>query len=496
MPLLVAVDAGTTSVRALAVDVDGQVVDLEARALRSTFPAPGLVEQDPSEILALVDLTLDALGDRLAGAGHEVAAVGITNQRETTVVLDRAAGPVAPAIVWQDRRGAPRTAELTASGEAISIRAATGLPQDPYFSATKMEWLVRSGATAGIGALGLCTVDTLVAWHLTGGPAGGRFVTDASNASRTMLYDLARGDFSDELCEVFSVPREALATVVPSAGLIGTLARRGRPLDGVPLCAVLGDQQAALLGERCTAPGEVKATFGTGAFLLANAGAVRPADVDGLVTTVAWDLADRGGRAFALEGAAFVAGAAIQWLGDELGLLERPADAGALAASVDDAGGVAFVPALSGLGSPFFDADARGAIVGLSSSTTRAHLVRATVEALAFEARAMLDAMGHGGVELTELRIDGGAAAMDLLCGLVADTSGLVVRRARSLEATAIGAALCAGIGVGLLGLDEVASGFDEDRRFVPQDHGALEGAYTAWLDAVERTRAYARRAP
>ncbi len=495
MHRLVAVDAGTTSVRSIATDLNGNVLEVAQRELTQSFPAPGLVEHDASEILEHVDATLHEVAARLDARGDDVAAIGITNQRETTVALDRATGrPLAPAIVWQDRRTASACAALVERGDAQLVRAVTGLPIDPYFSATKMQWLLGTGRLDGADDLGLCTVDTLVCWHLTGGVRGGAFVTDRSNASRTMLYDLDADAWSAELCELFGVPRSALAELRPSCGVLGTLdAAVVGPLAGTPVASILGDQQAALFGQRCTRPGMVKATYGTGAFLLANAGEHRPRDVDGIVTTVAWDLGEHGGRSIALEGAAFVAGAAIQWLRDELGVAATSPEVGALAASVEDAAGAMFVPALVGLGSPWWDPDARGTLVGLSRGVTRAHVARAVVDALAFQGRAMLEAMREG-IALSELRIDGGAAAMDLLCQQLADGARTTVRRPTSVEATAIGAALCAGIAVGLMTLGDVEASWREEACFEPSEPTFADLAYEGWLDQVARARSLGSR--
>jgi glycerol kinase len=487
---LVAVDAGTTSVRALAVDESGAVLDVESRPLTQSYPALGRVEHDATEILALVDETVSILVRRLDAVGDAVAAIGVTNQRETTVALDRDDGTIlAPAIVWQDRRTATFCDELARAGHAADVRARTGLTLDPYFSATKMRWLLDHAPLDHARRLGLCTVDTLVCWHLTGGARGGTYATDASNASRTLLYDLDAAAFSDELCALFGVPREALPELRASCGTYGAVAKGSATgLDGVPVAAVLGDQQAALFGLRCFAPGMAKATFGTGAFLLANAGQNRPTAVDGLVTSVAWDLGEFGARQFAREGSAFVAGAAIQWLRDELGLVARADEVGPLADSVPDSAGAYFVPALTGLGSPWWEPDARGALSGLSRGVTSAHVARAVVESLAFQARAMLDAMREGGTELRELRVDGGAAAMDLLCALLADGARLRVRRPHSVEATAVGVALLAGVAVGEVGLDALEAGFDEERAFEPRDPTVADLGYEAWLEAVRRS--------
>ena len=496
MRVLLAVDAGTTGVRALAVDALGGVVDVAYRDLTQCYPEPGWVEHDAADILSLVDDTLRELAARLEAARHEVVALGITNQRETTVAIDRSDGrALAPAIVWQDRRTAPQCAMLVESGDATTIRARTGLAADPYFSATKMQWLLEHAPLDGARELGLCTIDTLVAWHLTGGADGGRYVTDASNAARTMLYDLDAAAWCPVLCSLFSIPTGALATIVPSCGAIGAVAASIDPwLAGVPVAGILGDQQAALFGQRCTSPGMVKATFGTGAFLLANAGTARPESGDGLLTTVAWDLGEHGPRSFALEASAFVAGAAIQWLRDDLGLIATAAEVAALAESVTDANGATFVPALAGLGSPWWDPSARGALMGLSRGVTSAHVARAVVESLGFLGRAMLDAMRSGDVELTELRVDGGAAAMDLLCQLLANGTGLVVRRPLSVEATAIGAAMIAGMATGELDLAGLEATWAPDASFEPHEDVVGDAAYATWLDAVSRTRALGDR--
>jgi glycerol kinase len=496
--VLVAVDAGTTGVRALAVDVHGRVLAIAYRTLAQSYPAPGRVEHDAAEILAHVDDALLELGRTLHAEGHRIEAIGITNQRETTVALDRDDGRIlAPAIVWQDRRTAPQCAALAASGAAATIRARTGLPCDPYFSATKMRWLLDHAPLDGAARLGLCTIDTLVCWHLTGGALSGAYVTDASNASRTMLYDLDAGDFTDELCELLGVPRTSLATLTASSAVAGAVAAPTLPaLRGIPVAGILGDQQAALFGQRCLADGMVKATFGTGAFLLANAGTTRPADVDGLVTTVAWDLGGHGPRAFALEGSAFVAGAAIQWLRDDLGLVHDSAEVGPLAGSVDDANGALFVPAFTGLGSPWWDPAARGSLVGLSRGVTRAHVARAVVESLAHQGRAILEAMREGGVGLAELRVDGGASAMDLLCQLLADGTRCTVRRPRSIESTAIGAALAAGLATDCVTLEELADSWEADATFEPGDAPFADTRYEGWLDAVRRVRDLGSAAP
>ena len=407
MAKVVAVDAGTTGVRALAVDEQARVTDVAYRELTQHFPRPGWVEHDPAEIWDAVRASLAELGARLADAGDTVAAIGITNQRETLVAFDRSTGrPLYNAIVWQDRRTAALCAELIAAGHLPLVRATTGLVLDPYFSATKAAWLLRDGdlaLDAGDPNLSFCTVDAWVLWQLTGGPAGGVYATDPSNASRTLLLDTATLSWSPELCDLFGVPLHTLPEVRPSAGRFGTaaldhLGSAGALLDGVPVSGVLGDQQAALFGQACFEPGMGKVTYGTGSFALVNAGPDRPPPPDGLTVSCAWDLgahadAAHGRVAYALEGSTFVSGAAIQWLRDGLGIISSAAEVGPLAASIPDSGGVTFVPALTGLGSPWWDPTARGIVTGLTRGAGRAQLARACVEAMAFQVRDMTDAM-------------------------------------------------------------------------------------------------------
>src|ERR1700735_1544327 len=389
--VVVAIDAGTTGVRALAVDGQARATDVAYRERTHHFPRPGWVEHDPGDIWDSVRATLAELGSRLVERGDTVAAIGITNQRETLVAFDRSTGrPLHRAIVWQDRRPAALCAELTAAGHLPFVRATTGLVLDPYFSATKAAWLLRHGdlaLTADDPNLSFCTVDSWVLWNLTGGTRGGTYATDPSNASRTLLLDTASLSWSPELCALFGVPPHTLPEVRPSAGrfgaaALGDLGPAAAVLDGVPVSGVLGDQQAALFGQACFEPGMVKVTYGTGSFALANAGPERPPAPDGLTVSCAWDLGehadDAHGRvAYALEGSTFVSGAAIQWLRDGLGIISSAAEAGPLAASVPDSGGVTFVPALTGLGSPWWDPHARGIVTGLTRGIGRAPFVRA-----------------------------------------------------------------------------------------------------------------------
>jgi glycerol kinase len=506
MALVVAIDAGTTGVRTMVVDETGSVVDLAYREISQHFPQPGWVEQDPVEIWSAVRATLVEIGDRLSARPGAVAAVGIANQRETVVAFDRRTGtPRHRAIVWQDRRTAGHCTELERDGWLPLVRARTGLVLDPYFSATKMAWLLRHAvdserATPGL-ALG--TVDSWILWNLTGGPDGGVFATDHSNASRTSLFDTEQMSWSDELCGVFGVSPDVLAEVRPSVGRFGLVRAGGAiplpaALDEVPVSGMAGDQHAALFGQACFAPGTAKVTYGTGSFVLVNAGAARPSPPEGLLATVAWHLGAHGGPegpvAYALEGAAFASGAAIQWLRDGIGILDRVRDIGPLAESVPDAGGVCFVPAFTGLGSPSWDPSARGAIIGLTQGSGRAVLARAVVEAIAYEVRSITDAMASSGRTVVELRADGGVAALDLLLRLQANQSRIPVTRPAHLESTALGAAALAGLAEGVWGsLTDIADLRRTDARFEPSGSSDLADAdYQRWRAALERSKGWA----
>jgi len=513
MSKVVAIDAGTTGVRALAVDERARVVDVAYRELTQHFPRPGQVEHDPAEIWEAVRATLAELGGRLAGAGETVAAVGITNQRETLVAFDRSSGrPLHRAIVWQDRRSAPLCAELLDAGHLPLVRAATGLVLDPYFSATKAAWLLRHGdlsLEAGHPDLSFCTVDTWVLWNLTGGARGGTYATDPSNASRTLLFDTAARRWSPELCDLFGVPAHTLPEVRPSAGRIAAVAcddlgPASAVLDGVAVSGILGDQQAALFGQACFAPGMVKVTYGTGSFVLANAGPDRPPAPEGLTVSCAWDLGDHrvpgaGPVAYALEGSAFVSGAAIQWLRDGLGIISSAAEVGPLAASVPDSGGITFVPALTGLGSPWWDPEARGIVTGLTRGAGRAQLARACIEAMSFQVRDITDAMAAASSHpLAVLRADGGAAAMDLLLELQAEQSRMPVARPASLESTALGAAAVAGLAEGVWSsTDELAGLWQAEAVFEPQLPAELADAlHAVWRRAVVKSMGWAAAPP
>ena len=469
MKYVLALDQGTTSSRAILFDARGRAVASAQRELTQHFPQPGWVEHDPDEIWR----TQLACGrEVLAGAGiapGDVVAIGITNQRETTLLWDRTSGrPLAPAIVWQDRRTAGHCAELKAAGHEALFRSRTGLVLDPYFSGTKLAWLLAAipGARqrAERGELAFGTVDSWLVWQLTGGR---RHVTDSSNASRSLLFDIRRGVWDDELLGLLDIPRALLPEVVPGSGPVATC---DRDLFGAEsaIAGIAGDQQAATFGQACFAPGMAKNTYGTGCFMLMNTGASATASTRGLLTTVAWD--NGGGIVFALEGSVFMAGAITQWLRDGLGIIRSTGEIEALAGSVPDAGGVVMVPAFSGLGAPWWDPGARGTLLGMTRGTSHAHIARAALDAIALQSADLAGAMvADSGIALAELRVDGGAARNNLLMQLQADLLGVPVVRPVVTETTALGAAYLAGIGVGLwAGQEEVAAQWQLERRFEP----------------------------
>jgi glycerol kinase len=494
MPVVVAIDAGTTGVRAAAFRDDGSAAGYAYREFTQHFPRPGWVEHDPLEIWDAVRATLAELVERLGD--EAVAAVGITDQRETIVAWDRRTGqPLHRAIVWQDRRTATRCDALREAGREPAIRAATGLVLDPYFSASKAEWLLTEGGVATGPDLALGTIDTWILWNLTGGPEGGVFATEPSNASRTMLFDLRALAWSDELLDLFGVPRSALPEVRPSSGRFGaTVAGTGLPA-GIPVSGIAGDQQAALFGQACLEPGMAKNTYGTGSFVLMHVGGTCPEPVEGLLTTVAWTLAD-GTASYALEGAIFATGAAVQWLRDGLGVIERAEETAALAASVEDTGGVFVVPAFTGLGSPWWDPYARGTVVGITRGTGRAHLARAVLESIALQTRDVVQAMSAAsGHDVPSLKADGGASANDVLLQLQADHLGVPVARPVVQETTALGAAYLAGLAEGVWSTTaDIVANWQLDARFEPQvDQAALAPQHAAWARALERSRDWAR---
>jgi glycerol kinase len=428
-------------------------------------------------------------------APGDIGAIGIANQRETTVLWERATGrPVAPAIVWQDRRTASRCDALRQAGHEALFARKTGLVLDAYFSGTKLAWLLDNVPGARLraerGELAFGTIDCWLAWQLS---AGQVHATDASNASRTLLFDIHAGRWDDELLGLLDIPRSVLPAVVASSGTLATTACEGLP-RGIPVAGVAGDQQAALFGQACQQPGMAKNTYGTGCFLLMNTGARAALSTRRLVSTVAWRIGER--TTYALEGSVFVAGAAIQWLRDGLGLIERASDMDALAGSVADSAGVQFVPALAGLGAPYWDPHARGTIVGITRGTTRAHLARATLEAIAFQSAELIEAMASdSGIALKELRVDGGATASDLLMQIQADLLGVPVVRPKVTETTALGAAYLAGLAVGFWKDEaEIAALWARQRVFEPamaRDEAAAR--LGEWRRAVERARDWAR---
>jgi glycerol kinase len=487
MPVL-AIDAGTTGVTALVVSEAGEVVGRGYREFAQLFPRPGWVEHEPEDIWTA---TLAACRQALEAAPEPPTAVGVTNQRETAVLWDRQRlRAPRTAVVWQDRRSAAVCDRLREAGHEPRVAELTGLRLDPYFTGTKLAWLAEHDgrAWAGVrdGQTAVGTVDSYVIARLTGGT---RHVTDPSNASRTLLYDLSAGGWSDELCELFSVPRAALPEVVPSSGVVGETDPAAFLGLRLPVAGIAGDQQAALFGQACYQPGQSKCTYGTGSFVLVNTGGTPVRSAAGLLSTVAWDIGD--GLVYALEGAIFVTGAAVQWLRDGLGLIGSAPEIEGLAAAVPDSGGVVFVPALTGLGAPDWDPHARGTILGLTRGTTRAHLARATLEAIAFEVRDVVDVMvSEAGIELPELSADGGAAANDLLCQLQADQLGAPVRRPEVTETTGLGAAFLAGLGTGVWSSTaELARTWRLDRRFTPTAGARDDGRHAHWRRAVDRAK-------
>jgi glycerol kinase len=493
--VILALDQGTTSSRAIVFDRDGRIVGFDQREFTQHFPQPGWVEHDPVDIwnsqLAVAEGALRAAGVVAA----DVAAIGITNQRETTLLWDRRTGaPVANAIVWQDRRTAPQCEALRARGLGELVTAQTGLLLDPYFSATKIAWLLEGvaglRARAEAGEIAFGTVDTWLIWNLTGGE---RHVTDVTNASRTMLFDIHRLAWSDELLAALNVPRAILPEVLPCTADFGTTAPS---LFGGPIriAGVAGDQQAALVGQAGFREGIAKNTYGTGSFVVLNTGGRIVRSEHGLLATIAYAF-EPARATYALEGSIFVTGAAVQWLRDGLGIIERSGDVEALARTVDDNGGCFFVPAFTGLGAPHWDPHARGTIVGLTRGTRRGHLARAALEAMAYQTADVVEAMERdAGLRLAELRADGGAAANALTMQVQADVLGVPVVRPAVLETTALGAAYLAGLQVGYWDdVATVARQWREDARFTPaMAAGAREAALATWRRAVERSRGWA----
>jgi glycerol kinase len=491
---VISIDQGTTGTTVLVLDEELAVRGRGYREFRQIYPEPGWVEHDPDDIWASVTGALGAALQAARLQPHEIAAIGITNQRETTVVWDRATGrPVHHAIVWQDRRTADTCAALRARGVEARVRQLTGLPIDPYFSGTKVKWILDRDpalrARAAKGELAFATVDGYLVHRLTG---GAEHLVDVTNASRTLLFDLRDLDWSSELCELLDVPRALLPRVVSSSATPGALGvTRGVPglPDGVPICGIAGDQQAALFGQACFDPGDAKCTYGTGAFILMNTGGEPVPSRSGLITTVAWRLGD-GELAYALEGSAFIAGAAVQWLRDGLGLISSASEIEALARSVPDSGGVVVVPAFAGLGAPYWRAEARGVITGLTRGTTKAHLARATLEGVALQNVDILRAMERdSGRALRVLKVDGGAAANDLLMQYQSDVLGVSISRPALVETTALGAAFLAGLGAGMwTSKDAIRRTWREQARFEPaSERGWVTEHLARWAAAIEK---------
>jgi glycerol kinase len=488
---VIAIDAGTTGVRSRAIfakstaAADPTIAAYQEFTQR--FPQPGWVEHDATEIWDAVKATLNDVVQRVGI--DNVAAIGITNQRETVLAWNRRTGmPYGTAIVWQDRRTAGRCDHLAADGWLLKVRETTGLVLDPYFSGSKVEWLLANRSIPIDDDLAIGTIDTWLLWNLTGGSV---HATDPSNASRTMLFDIRSLQWSDEMCTLFGVPTSALPTVMPSSGRFGITSDACGAPAGIPISGVAGDQQAALFGQACFAPGMAKNTYGTGSFILLNVGEQCPPVAEGMLTTVGWTLAD-GSRTYALEGAIFVTGAAVQWLRDGLGVIANAAEVGPLAATVTDNGGVYLVPAFAGLGSPWWDPYARGTIVGITRGSTKAHLARAVVEAMAYQTRDAMDAMSAvAGVQMKDLRVDGGASAMDEMLQFQADQLGVTVRRPADQETTALGAAYLAGLAEGVWpSLDAIAAEWSVEAVFEPAaDRLLADLGHATWKRAVERSR-------
>jgi glycerol kinase len=491
MPHVLALDQGTTSSRALVFDETGSIVSLAQLEFQQIFPEPGWVEHDPQEIW---DTQLAVARKALAEAGlkaGDLSAIGITNQRETTVVWDRGTGlPLANAIVWQDRRTAGTCDRLKRDGFEPLFRERTGLVLDPYFSGTKLAWLLealpdaREAARAGRLAFG--TVDSWLLWKLTGGAL---HATDVTNASRTLLWNLHTGDWDEELLGILGIPREMLPEVRGSSEVYAETDLLG---GSIPVAGVAGDQQAALFGQACLRPGMAKSTYGTGCFLLMNTGGQPIPSQHELLTTPAWKIG--GTTEYALEGSVFVGGAVVQWLRDELGIVRSSGEVEALAATVPDAGGLVLVPAFTGLGAPHWDPYARGALLGITRGTTAAHIARAALEGIAFQVADVLSAMeADAGVPVAELRVDGGAAANNLLMQLQADVTGVPVVRAKVQETTALGAAYLAGLAAGVWkGTDEITARWQAEGRFEPaMDPDQAARLRERWSRAVERTKGW-----
>ena len=487
---ILALDQGTTGSTALLIDGQGAIVAKATEEFEQHFPKPSWVEHDTHQIWASIVNALDKVLKTSGISANDIACIGITNQRETTVVWDKKSGaPIHKAIVWQDRRTADHCKELTDAGHQPTIRAKTGLVIDAYFSGTKVAWILDAvdGARARASELAFGTIDCWLVNKLTGGQV---HVTDATNASRTMLYDIVQERWDDGLCDLLRVPMDLLPEVKSSSEVYGTTQGVPGLPDGIPIAGMAGDQQAALFGQTCFNVGDAKCTYGTGAFLLMNTGDTPVISEHGLVTTIGWRLG--GKTTYALEGSAFIAGAAVQWLRDGLGLIKSAPDIEALAKQVDSAGDVVVVPAFSGLGAPHWDPHARGMIAGLTRDSTAAHIARATLEGIAFQIVDLVRAMeADAGRSLSRMRVDGGAANNDLLMQFQTDTLNVVIDRPASVETTSLGAAYLAGLAVGLFAdLDSVDKVHQIERSFEPKMDEQVRAAHLSrWQAAIDRAR-------
>ena len=490
MEVVLALDAGTTSVRTLAIDPSGGILTTHQKEFTQLYPEPGLIEHDPEEIWLAAATTLEQVSRRVEEMGHDVVCIGITNQRETSIIWDPDSGkPLHNAIVWQDRRTTKRCHDLEKQGCLSEVRSKTGLVLDPYFSASKFEWMIKSTSVNPAKKFYLGTVDSWLIWKLTGGEV---HATEPSNASRTMLFDLKEGEWSDSLCKMFSVPRDSLPEIRSTSGYFGSTINEGPLNKEIPIRSAIGDQQSSLFGQACFKPGDTKNTYGTGSFILTNLGEEPPQTYDGLLTTVAWKLDSQSPLTYAVEGSIFSTGATVQWLRDELGIIQESSELEQLAMSCPNSGGVVIVPAFSGLGSPWWDPDARGIIVGLTRGVGKTELARATIEAMAFQTRDVLETIEKNGIPTPKrLKVDGGASVMDLLMQFQADQLKIPVIRSSNKESTAMGTAYLAGLASGVWEtLEEIETLWKGDEPFLPDaDNPLSEKLYDDWLEAVKRSR-------
>ena len=488
MDVVLALDAGTTSVRTLAVDSSGKILTSSQQEFSQNYPEPGLIEHDAEEIWLAAAKTLKNVSVEVEKTGHTVVAIGITNQRETAVIWDSVSGePLHNAIVWQDRRTTERCQELEKENYLNEIRSKTGLVIDPYFSATKFEWMINSLQNKTDFSLG--TVDSWLIWKLTDGKV---HATEPSNASRTMLFDIKKGSWSESLCNLFSVPIESLPEIRSTSGYFGSTTTDGPLEKEIPIRSAIGDQQSSLFGQACFNLGDTKNTYGTGSFMLTNIGEATPPVNDGLLTTVAWQLKPDSPLTYASEGSIFSTGATVQWLRDELKIIEKSSDLEPLASLCKNSAGVVIVPAFSGLGSPWWDPDARGIITGLTRGVGKAELARATIESMAFQTRDVLETLKRNGMPTPEkLKVDGGAAVMDSLMQFQADQLKIPVIRSVNTESTAMGAAYLAGLAEGVWkNFEEIENLWMGDEAFLPNiNNKTSDKMYESWLSALNKSR-------